>query len=75
MLTVRIPELGELDVIIDTLIYNNGLFTIKCKNDRAIICDKISWQEDYIYEFGWVHIVSYIIDGVTTPCNHYTSIG
>ena len=73
MLTVRIPELGELTVRLDTLTYDKGLFTLQCDHNRTIACSKISWQEDYVY--GWVHVVSHTINGVTTPCDYLTSIG
>ena len=75
MLTVRLPELGELSVFLDSLSYDNGLLTMQCKNNCAITCSKISWQEDYLYEYGWVRVVSYTVNGVTTPCDHLTSIG
>lgn len=75
MLTVRIPELGELTVQLDTLTYDKGLFTLKCDHDRTITCSRISWQEDYVYEYGWVHVVSHTVNGVTTPCDYLTSIG
>jgi hypothetical protein len=49
---------------------------LRCNNVRGEIhCSKISWQEDYVFEYGWAHIVSYTINGTTTACDHYTSIG
>lgn len=79
MLTVRIPSIGEVLVDLATMCYRNGK-TIICGHDDdhnncTISCSKISWQEDFFYEFGWAHIVAYTINGVTTPCNHFTSIG
>lgn len=79
MLTVRIPGIGEVLVDLDTLVYSCGKFLI-CGHDddynKCIVAlSKISWQDDYIYEFGWAHIIAYTINGVTTPCNHFTSIG
>lgn len=76
MLSIYLPTLGELTVLVETLEYREGLYHLRCNNVRGEIhCSKISWQEDYIYEYGWVNIVSYTIDGVTTSCNHYSSIG
>ena len=69
MLTVRIPELGELTVRLDTLTYDKGLFTLQCDHNRTIACSKISWQEGYVY------VVSHTINGITTPCDYLTSIG
>lgn len=79
MLTVRIPSIGEIFVDISTLVYSCGKHFIVGKSEDGsrytLALSKISWQEDYIYEYGWVHIVEYIINGNTVPCNHYTSIG
>lgn len=79
MLTVRIPSIGEILVDLETLMQSRGHFTIcghdEDHNDYVLTLAKISWQEDYIYEFGWTHVVAYTMQGVTTPCNHYTAIG
>lgn len=76
MLSVYIPALGEVTVQLETLEFQNGQYHLRCNNVNGVIhCSKISWQEDYTYEFGWAHVVSYVIDGVFTPCNHFTSIG
>ena len=76
MLTIRIPELGQVSVLLDTLNYAQGRYTMRCANiNGTISCSRISWQEDYIYEYGWVRVVSYTINGVTTPCDYLTSIG
>ena len=76
MLTVYLPTFGEVTVLVETIQYSNGLYSLRCNNVNGVIyCSKISWQEDYIMEYGWVNIVSYTIDGVTTSCNHYSSIG
>lgn len=75
MLTIRIPSLGELSVILETLVYANGLFHINCSNNATLHCSKISWQDDFIYEYGWAHVVAYTIDSITTSCDYCTSIG
>lgn len=76
MLSVYLPNLGEVTVLVETIEYREGLYHLRCNNVRGEIhCSKISWQEDYVFEYGWAHIVSYTIDGTTTACDHYTSIG
>lgn len=76
MLTARIPSLGELTILLDTMAYADGLLHLFCPNINGVIhCSTISWQDDFIYEYGWAHIVGYTIDGVTTSCDYCTSIG
>lgn len=76
MLTVYLPTFGEVTVLVETLEYSNGLYSLRCNGVNGVVyCSKISWQEDYLFEYGWVNIVAYTIDGTTTSCNHYSSIG
>jgi len=76
MLSVYLPDLGEVTVLVETLEYANGRYQLRCNNVNGVIyCSKISWQEDYLYEYGWVNIVGYSINGATVSCNIYSSIG
>ena len=76
MLSIIVPSLGELTVLLDPVAYSNGLFHLFCANINATIhCSKIHWQDDFTYEYGWIHIVSYTLNGETITCDHCTAIG
>ena len=75
MITVRIPTLGEVTILLSSIYYAGGVFYISCVGINGYLrCSKFSLQDDLTYDYGWIHIVSYTIDGVTTSCDHYTSI-
>ena len=78
MYTLYIPTLGEIALDLNTIFLRGHIFHIIGYDDShsriEFIMDKFSCLDDYYYDYGYCHIISYIKDGVATPCNHYHSM-
>lgn len=79
MLSVRIPTVGEILVDLATMFLSGATIYLRgkdeAKNPCTVICSRISWNDDYSYDYGWAHIIGYMVNGEHTACNHYASIG
>lgn len=78
IMSVRIPSIGEVTLDMNSDEFNGGVHVIKGHDEEhnmfIVKCSRISWQDDFIHDYGWVRIVEYITGGVSVLCNHYTSI-
>lgn len=79
MFTTRLPEVGEVRI------YASGIHVMlahtilhgKDGSGRTITikADKFVWPNDYVLEYGYIHVVEYVVHGIATPCNLYRPIG
>ena len=79
MLSIIIPTIGEVLVDLATMALCGATIYLQGKDETKspciVVCSRISWQDDHIYDYGWAHIIGYKINGEYTTCNHYASIG
>ena len=78
MLTIRIPSIGEVTFSLETMQISNGMTIAEGRNENNESCTiqmrKVSWNDDFTYNYGWCHIVGYSINGFFTTCDFRTSI-
>lgn len=79
MYTLYFPSLGEITLDLDTIFLCGHIFHIIGYDDShsriKFTMDKLSCLEEYYYDYGYCHIISYTKDGVTVPCSFYHALG
>ena len=79
MFTTTIPPVGEVCIRssgIQVLFAHTILHgTDSSGRTITIKADRFVWPNDYVLEYGYIHVVEYTIHGVATPCNLYRPIG
>ena len=78
MYTLYLSPLGEVVLHFATIqisgfyVYISGYD--EDRNRIDFVMDKLQYPDDSPYDCGYCHIISYAMQGVTTPCNIYRSI-
>lgn len=78
MYTLYLPTIGEVVLRFATIridgfhIYITGFDEDHNRVDLTL--DKLVYPEERPEDCGWCHIISYIAQGKTVPCNMYRSI-
>lgn len=79
MLTIRLPKIGEVSLYISTILVINARTIMRGKdlngNTVRIKADRFSCPDDIHTDYGYIHIIEYIIDNIATPCSLHCSIG
>lgn len=78
MVTIHLPTIGLTTLFISTLdIIGKRFFIIgkdSMNNCIQIFADKFYFADDYVSQYGYIHIVEYTIQGCTTKCNISSSM-
>lgn len=78
LMSIYMPSIGEVTLYMDSDEFKDGVHVIQGRDNEhnalTIKCSRIVWQDDFTYEYGWVRVVEYIKNGVSTKLEHYTSI-
>lgn len=79
MYAIHLPTLGHIRLYLKSLFVSGGEYHITGRDEegRSIMfnADKASFPDDYFDDYGWMHMVSYVVGGVKHQCDKYVSLG
>lgn len=77
--TMYLPVIGLIKANVHNIIFERGEYQFVGKNNKGdvvrIIADRIVFPDDFIFNYGWMHITAYISHGKKYQYEKYVSLG
>ena len=78
MVTIYIPTRGQVSVFLERITSIGSNFLLHGKdahnNHIHIVADRFAFADDYISQYGYIHIIKYTIYNHTVPCDVLSSM-